>query len=574
MNKSNLRFLKYYLKKYTLLIVISLLLTLISSLLTLMIPYIVGTTIDLLVGVNLVDVEKVLTNGLIILGLSIVITLSQYFIGLINNSISFKVAHDIRRDINDKIHRLPLKYLDNEPIGSIVSKIIIDVDVITEGLILGFNSFFSSLVSVVTALIIMFVLNYKIALVVFILTPISLLLARFISSSTFKLFKKQSELRSEQTSFLNEMISSQKIVQELGYEEESLDKFTSMNEEYQKVSLKAVFFSSMVNPITRFINSIIYSSVALVGALFVVDSTTLKVGLLVTFLSYVNQYTKPFNELTGVISELQNAFASTSKVKELLSEQEESKDEVKVLNEVEGNIDINNVTFAYEPNQRLIENLNLNIKKGTKVAIVGPTGSGKTTLINLLMRFYDPVSGDISIDKININEVTRHSLRDNFGMVLQETWLKEASILDNVRIGKEDATREEVIEALKEAHAYKFVEQLEEGIDTIIKEDNMLSVGQKQLLCVARIMLTKPPLLILDEATSSIDTRTEKRIQRGFNKLMDGRTSFIVAHRLSTIENADLILVMKNGNVIEQGNHRELLEKKGFYYELYHSQFI
>ena len=540
---------------------------------TLAIPYIVGQSIDLLIGVNQVDMDRILINLAIILTLSIIIAISQYLVGLINNGISFRITHDIRNDINDKIHRLPLSYLDNESIGSLVNKTISDVDIISDGLIMGFNQFFNSLVSILTALIIMFVLNYQIALVVFVLTPLSLLLARFITSSTFKLFKRQSELRGEQTSFLNEMITNQKIVQQMGMESINQEQFNKMNDELEKVSIKAVFFSSMVNPITRFINSIIYSSVALVGAYLVVDNLTFEVGLLVTFLSYVNQYTKPFNELTGVVSELQNAFASTTRIKELLEQEEEVKEGNLVLDEVKGDIKLENIDFSYNENQTLIQNLNLDIKKGTKVAIVGPTGAGKTTLINLLMRFYDPNKGRILIDKQDIKDVTRKSLRDSYGMVLQETWLKEASILDTVRIGKLDATEEEVIKALEESHALKFVEQLEDGIHTIIKEDNMLSQGQKQLLCVARIMLIKPPLLILDEATSSIDTRTEMRIQRGFNKLMKGKTSFIVAHRLSTIENADLILVMKNGNVIEQGSHQELLDKKGFYFDLYHSQY-
>lgn len=573
MNKNNLLFLMSYTKKHLFLIVISLLFSIIYSLSTLAIPYLVGEAIDFMIDINQVNFEVILNNCFLILILSILILLSQYFSSLINNKITFAISHDIRKDFNNKIHRLPLKYLDNMSVGDLVNRNINDVEIITDGLIMGFNQFFTSLITIVSSLIIMFILNYQIALVVFILTPLSLFVARFISNSTYKLFKKQATIRSKQTSLINEMITNQKVVQQFNMEKENFATFDEINKQLEKTSTNAVFFSSLVNPVTRFINSIIYSSVALFGALVCINSTTLKVGVLVAFLSYVNQYTKPFNEITGVVSELQNAFSSSSRVREILEEQEEEQSYIDTLEIAKGDIEIKDVYFSYTKDRKLIENLNLNIKKGTKVAIVGPTGCGKTTLINLLMRFYDVDSGDIKVDSKSIYKLSRKSLRNNYGMVLQDTWLKETSIFENVRMGKENASEEEVINALKESHAYKFVEQLPNGINTIIKEDSGISHGQKQLLCISRIMLTKPPLLILDEATSSIDTRTEIEIQNAFNKLMKGKTSFIVAHRLSTIKNADLILVMKNGNIIEKGNHQELIEQKGFYFELYNSQF-
>lgn len=573
MNKNNLLFLMSYTKKHLFFIVISLLFSIIYSLSTLAIPYLVGEAIDFMIDINQVNFEVILNNCFLILILSILILLSQYFSSLINNKITFAISHDIRKDFNNKIHRLPLKYLDNMSVGDLVNRNINDVEIITDGLIMGFNQFFTSLITIVSSLIIMFILNYQIALVVFILTPLSLFVARFISNSTYKLFKKQATIRSKQTSLINEMITNQKVVQQFNMEKENFATFDEINKQLEKTSTNAVFFSSLVNPVTRFINSIIYSSVALFGALVCINSTTLKVGVLVAFLSYVNQYTKPFNEITGVVSELQNAFSSSSRVREILEEQEEEQSYIDTLEIAKGDIEIKDVYFSYTKDRKLIENLNLNIKKGTKVAIVGPTGCGKTTLINLLMRFYDVDSGDIKVDSKSIYKLSRKSLRNNYGMVLQDTWLKETSIFENVRMGKENASKEEVINALKESHAYKFVEQLPNGINTIIKEDSGISHGQKQLLCISRIMLTKPPLLILDEATSSIDTRTEIEIQNAFNKLMKGKTSFIVAHRLSTIKNADLILVMKNGNIIEKGNHQELIEQKGFYFELYNSQF-
>ena len=439
---------------------------------------------------------------------------------------------------------------------------------------MGFNQLFSSVITIIACLVIMFVMNYKIAAVVVIFTPLSIFVARFISKSTFNLFKKQSTIKASQTGFINEMITNEKIVQSFQMEKENNEVMKKYNDELENIGIKAVFFSSIANPSTRFINAIIYAGVALTGALLCLGPDPITIGVLSSFLFYVNHYTKPFNEITEVIAELQNSFATTGRVKELLEEEEEVKEGDIILEKAEGDMDIEHVNFQYTPEVPLIVDFNLSVKKGTKVAIVGPTGCGKTTLINLLMRFYDPQKGEIKIDEKNLKDITRHSLRDNYGMVLQETWLKETSIKENVKMGKEDATDEEVIEALTECHCMKFVNQLEKGIDTIIKEDGGgLSQGQKQLLCVSRIMLTKPPLLILDEATSSIDTRTEIKIQEAFNHLMEGKTSFIVAHRLSTIKNADIILVMNNGNIIEMGNHETLLEKKGFYYNLYNSQF-
>lgn len=575
MKKSNLSFLIGYLKKHIALLIISIICSLLASLLTLYIPYVVGQSIDVLkLGQDQVDMQKILFNCLLILISAIIIAISQYFSGVINTKICYNITRDLRRDLNGKIHRLPLKYLDNQPVGQIVNRVISDVEIISDGLIMGFNQLFSSVITIIACLVIMFVMNYKIAAVVVIFTPLSIFVARFISKSTFNLFKKQSTIKASQTGFINEMITNEKIVQSFQMEKENNEVMKKYNDELENIGIKAVFFSSIANPSTRFINAIIYAGVALTGALLCLGPDPITIGVLSSFLFYVNHYTKPFNEITEVIAELQNSFATTSRVKELLEEEEEVKEGDIILEKAEGDMDIEHVNFQYTPEVPLIVDFNLSVKKGTKVAIVGPTGCGKTTLINLLMRFYDPQKGEIKIDEKNLKDITRHSLRDNYGMVLQETWLKETSIKENVKMGKEDATDEEVIEALTECHCMKFVNQLGNGIDTIIKEDGGgLSQGQKQLLCVSRIMLTKPPLLILDEATSSIDTRTEIKIQEAFNHLMEGKTSFIVAHRLSTIKNADIILVMNNGNIIEMGNHEALLEKKGFYYNLYNSQF-
>lgn len=574
MHKEDLLFLFSYLKRSLPLLIVSLVLSVFISALTLAIPYLVGQSIDLLIGPDQVDFGKLSLYGMWIALSGVGVGISQFFSGTINNRISFRLTQRLRDDLNEKIHRLPLSYLDNQQTGDILNRMIADVEAIAEGLILGFNQLFSNAMTIVATLTIMFVIHYRIALVVFLLTPLSLFVARFISRSTYRLFRKQSEIKAKQTGFVNEMIGSMKVVQAFRMEEENSRTFGEINADLEKSSISAVFFSSLVNPSTRFINALIYAGVTLAGAFICLSAHPMKIGTLTAFLSYVNQYTKPFNEITGVIGELQNSFASASRVRDLLSRPEETQEGNLLLERVEGNVTLDRVDFSYTSEVSLIQNLSLEIKPGTKVAIVGPTGCGKTTLINLLMRFYDPDSGSIRLDAKDIRTLQRHSLRDAYGMVLQDTWLKEGTIRDNVKMGKEDATDEEIRQALKESHCLSFVEQMPSGIDSLIKENgDGLSQGQKQLLSVSRIMLTRPPLLILDEATSSIDTRTEVKIQEAFNRLMEGKTSFIVAHRLSTIRNADLILVMNRGNVIEKGNHEELMAKKGFYYDLYNSQF-
>ena len=574
MHKEDLLFLFSYLKRSLPPLIVSLVLSVFISALTLAIPYLVGQSIDLLIGPDQVDFGKLSLYGMWIALSGVGVGISQFFSGTINNRISFRLTQRLRDDLNEKIHRLPLSYLDNQQTGDILNRMIADVEAIAEGLILGFNQLFSNAMTIVATLTIMFVIHYRIALVVFLLTPLSLFVARFISRSTYRLFRKQSEIKAKQTGFVNEMIGSMKVVQAFRMEEENSRIFGEINADLEKSSISAVFFSSLVNPSTRFINALIYAGVTLAGAFICLSAHPMKIGTLTAFLSYVNQYTKPFNEITGVIGELQNSFASASRVRDLLSRPEETQEGNLLLERVEGSVTLDRVDFSYTSEVSLIQNLSLEIKPGTKVAIVGPTGCGKTTLINLLMRFYDPDSGSIRLDAKDIRTLQRHSLRDAYGMVLQDTWLKEGTIRDNVKMGKEDATDEEIRQALKESHCLSFVEQMPSGIDSLIKENgDGLSQGQKQLLSVSRIMLTRPPLLILDEATSSIDTRTEVKIQEAFNRLMEGKTSFIVAHRLSTIRNADLILVMNRGNVIEKGNHEELMAKKGFYYDLYNSQF-
>ncbi len=574
MNNKDLRFLLSYLKRSVPLLVFSFVLSVFVSGLTLAIPFLVGKSVDLLIGKDQVDFGK-LSLYCLLIGLSGGgVSVSQYFAGTINNRISFRLTQRLRDDLNEKIHRLPLKYLDNQQTGDILNRMISDVETIADGLIMGFNQLFSNAITIVATLVIMFVINYRIALVVFLLTPLSIFVARFISRSTYRLFRKQSEIKARQTGFVNEMIGSMKVVQAFRMEKENSRTFEKINADLEKSSISAVFFSSLVNPSTRFINALIYAGVALTGALICLSASPMKIGTLTAFLSYVNQYTKPFNEITGVIGELQNSFASASRVRDLLIQPEETREEDGILPRAEGKVVLEKVDFSYTPQVKLIQNLSLEVQPGTKVAIVGPTGCGKTTLINLLMRFYDPDSGTISLDSKDIRTLQRHSLRDAYGMVLQDTWLKAGTIRDNVKMGKEDATDEEIRQALKESHCLSFVEQMPSGIDSLVKENgDGLSQGQKQLLSVSRIMLTRPPLLILDEATSSIDTRTEIKIQEAFNRLMEGKTSFIVAHRLSTIRNADLILVMNRGNVIEKGNHQELMAQKGFYYDLYNSQF-
>ncbi|MBQ3588886.1 MAG: ABC transporter ATP-binding protein, partial [Clostridia bacterium] len=500
--------------------------------------------------------------------------LLQWLMNNINNKISFNVTRDIRNQAFEKLQKLPLKYVDSHSYGEILSKMVTDVDELANGLLMGFTQFFTGIMTIIGTLAFMISINYIIAIVVVCLTPISLLIASFISKRTFSLFKVQSEARATQTSIIDECIGNIKVVKAFSHEDEAQKEFDEANERLSKASVKAIFFSSLVNPTTRFVNALVYASVALVGAFIVIDSgaAVLSVGALSCFLSYANQYAKPFNEISSVVTELQNALACADRVFEFIDAEPEIPDEPLLLPDVNGDVKLDNVDFSYDPQRELIKGLSVDIKSGMRVAIVGPTGCGKTTLINLLMRFYDVNDGAISVDGYDIRRVTRHSLRSNYGMVLQETWLQTGTIRDNVAMGKPDATLEEIIEACKASHAHSFIKRLPQGYDTVVSEENCsLSAGQKQLLCIARIMLCLPPMLILDEATSSIDTRTELKIQDAFAKLMRGRTSFIVAHRLSTIRDADLILVMKNGKVIEQGNHESLLEKKGFYYDLYNA---
>lgn len=565
-------------KKYRLLLAISILLATITVGFTLYVPILIGEAIDLIIGKNQVywdDIFPILNQIIII---SIGIALLQWVMNNINNKITFNVTRDIRNQAFDKLQRLPLKYVDSNSYGEILSKMVSDVDELANGLLMGFTQFFTGVMTIIGTLAFMISINYVIAIVVVCLTPISLLIASFISKKTFSLFKAQSEVRAEQASIVDECIGNIKVVKAFSHEDEAQKEFDESNERLSNASVKAIFFSSLVNPTTRFVNALVYASVALIGAFIVMDADNtvgmLSIGALATFLSYANQYAKPFNEISGVVTELQNALACADRVFEFIDTEPESEDAPLLLPSVAGDISIKNVDFSYSPERELIKGLNVDVKSGMRVAIVGPTGCGKTTLINLLMRFYDVNDGSISVDGYDIRSVTRHSLRNNYGMVLQETWIQSGTVRDNIAIGKPDATLDEVIAAAKASHAHSFIKRLPNGYDTIISEENCsLSAGQKQLLCISRIMLCLPPMLILDEATSSIDTRTELKIQDAFAKLMKGRTSFIVAHRLSTIRDADLILVMKDGKVIEQGNHDFLLEQKGFYYNLYNSQF-
>lgn len=571
MNKIFGKILKY-LGKFKGLLLISVLLSVISVILTLYVPIIAGDAIDLIVAKGNVNVQAVgdlLLKALVIVLITAVI---QWLCGTINNRVTYGVVKDVREVAFNKIQKLPLKYIDTHPTGETVSRIISDTDQFADGLLMGFTQFFTGIVTILVTLIFMIKLNWIVAVAVVVLTPLSLVIANFIAKRTFSMFKKQSETRGEQTAYIDEMISGAKVVKAFSRKDESLEKFGEINDRLEKHSLKAIFFSSLTNPCTRFVNSVVYACVALIGGLIVPNGLT--VGGLMILLSYANQYTKPFNEISGVIAEMQNALACASRVFELIEEESQSLDKDKQLENVTGEIVLNDVSFSYVKEKPLIKNLSLETSSGKRVAIVGPTGCGKTTLINLLMRFYDVDGGCISVDGLDIRTVTRKSLRMNYGMVLQESWLKSGTIRENIAFGKEDATDEEIIEAAKAAHAHSFIKRMPNGYDTVIGEDGgSLSQGQKQLLCIARIMLKIPPMLILDEATSSIDTRTEKKIQDAFSRLMQGRTSFIVAHRLSTIQNADIILVMKDGNVIEKGNHQELLNQKGFYYDLYYSQF-
>jgi len=568
-----------YIEKYRILLFISVVLAASTVALTLYVPILVGNAIDNIVGpdnVNFEAVAKILAKIAFAVGITAIF---EWLMQTINNNITYQVVRDIRKKAFRKIEILPLSYIDSHSHGEIVSRVIADVDQFAEGLLLGFTQLFTGIVTIVGTLIFMLTINVKITFIVVVLTPLSLFVANFIAKRTYSMFKLQSETRGEQTALIEEMIDNVKIVQAFSYQEEALKKFDEINGRLEKCSLRAVFFSSLTNPLTRFINSLVYASVALAGAIAVIGGdvgSTMTVGGLSIFLSYANQYTKPFNEISGVITEMQNAIACASRVFELIEEEPQipdAKDAI-VLERAHGNVLFDNVAFSYVPERPLIRNLNLEVKPGQRVAIVGPTGSGKTTVINLLMRFYDVNSGSIKVEDIDIRDITRKSLRENYGMVLQDTWLKSGTIRENITMGKPEATEEEIIAAAKAAHAHSFIKRLENGYDTVISEEGgNLSQGQKQLLSIARVMLCLPPMLILDEATSSIDTRTEVKIQEAFARLMQGRTSFIVAHRLSTIREADIILVMKDGDIIEQGTHDELLSQKGFYANLYNSQF-
>ena len=570
-NKIAFRKLLTYLKPYRGRLITSIIMTIIYSFLSLLITFFVGQAIDLMVGVNQVDFNGILYYCIAIVASMCVIALFQYIVYVINNKMTFYIVRDLRRDINAKIHKLPLSYLDSNSLGDILNREISDVESISDGIIMGLNQLFGGSVTIITALVFMFVMNWMVAIVVVVLTPLSIVIAKFITKKTYKHFLRQSQARGEETAFIEEIFTSQKVVEAFNQENQMVEQFDVINNKLEKVSTKANFYSSLVNPSSRLMLSFIYASVTLTCSLLVIKDI-ISIGTIAAFLSYVNQYAKPFNEITGVVAELQNAIASSSRVFDLLEQKEEDPKYTKEIEKVD-TLTIEHVDFAYEEGQTLITDLNLEIPHGTHVALVGPTGCGKTTLINLLMRFYDVNRGSIKVDGVDIRDISRHNLRNNYGMVLQDTWLMTASVRDNMLIAKQDATDEEIIKALKEAHCWHFVSQMEKGLDTFIKDDGALSQGQKQLLCVARLMLVNPPLLILDEATSSIDTRTEMKIQDAFQAVMKGKTSFVVAHRLSTIVNSDLILVMNKGNVIEKGTHEELLEKHGFYYELYNAQF-
>lgn len=580
MKKSQLQTLKKvlkYIKSYRVFLILSLLFAVVTVASTLYFPVLTGEAIDHILGPG--QVEFAVIMGLLgKMGAIIVVTaLAQWLMNVCNNKITYEVVQDVRREAFAKMEILPLKFIDAHSHGELVSRVIADVDQFADGLLMGFSQLFTGVVTILGTLLFMLSINVKITLVVVLVTPVSLFVASFIARRTFSMFMLQSTTRGEQTSLINEMIENQKVVQAFSKEEDVLEKFDEINARLEKASLRATFFSSLTNPGTRFVNSLVYTGVALVGAFLAMSGNgVLTVGQLSCFLSYANQYTKPFNEISGVVTELQNALACAERIFALIDEEPQAPEpeNAGILQAVKGNVQLGHVYFSYAPEQKLIEDFNLNVKPGQRVAIVGPTGCGKTTIINLLMRFYDVDSGSIRVEGKDICEVTRRSLRESYGMVLQETWLKAGTIRENLVMGKPDATEEEVLAAAKAAHAHSFIKRLPNGYDTVIGEEGgSLSVGQKQLLCIARVMLCLPPMLILDEATSSIDTRTEMKIQNAFAKMMEGRTSFIVAHRLSTIQEADIILVMKDGHILEQGNHEQLLKQGGFYSELYNSQF-
>ncbi len=565
-----------YIKKYTPLIIISLLFAAVSAVLTLYVPILTGRAIDCIVTRGQVDFAGIFAVIRQMIVVILITAAAQWLMNICNNRITYQAVRDLRMDAFSRIEILPLKYLDAHSYGELVSRVIADADQVADGLLMGFTQLFTGIITIVGTLCFMVSIQFKIALVVICITPVSLFVAGFIAKRTFSMFKLQSETRGEQTAVIEEMISNQKVVQAFGQEEDVLERFDQINDRLQDYSLKATFFSSLTNPCTRFVNSLVYTGVGIFGAVSAVMGG-ISVGQLASFLSYANQYTKPFNEISGVITELQNALACAGRILELIEEEPQVPEDADaaVLKDAEGNVTLEHVDFSYTRDQHLIEDFNLTVKPGQRVAIVGPTGCGKTTLINLLMRFYDVDGGCIRVDGEDIRHLTRKSLRTSYGMVLQDTWLREGTILENIRMGAKNATREDVIEAAKASHAHSFIKRLPQGYDTVITEEGGgLSQGQKQLLCIARVMLSLPPMLILDEATSSIDTRTELKIQNAFAKMMEGRTSFIVAHRLSTIKEADIILVMKDGHILEQGSHETLLAKNGFYATLYNSQFI
>lgn len=577
-NKQILNRVFSYVGRYKIHLAFSLLLAAVSVAGTLYVPVLLGNVIDFIVDKGKVDFDgmvPILVEVCVIVG---VVALSQWIMNVLNNKITFGVVKDMRDKAFSKIEKLPVSYIDSHPSGEIVSRVIADVDQFADGLLMGFTQFFTGIITIIGTLIFMLSINFWITVVVVIVTPLSFVIASFVAKKTHKMFTLQSKTRGEQTAFIDEMIGNAKTVDAYSHYDENLKTFDEINARLKEYSLKAVFFSSITNPATRFVNSIVYAAVALFGAFLAVKTQqqAITVGVLAAFLSYASQYTKPFNEISGVVTELQNAFACAGRLFELLEEKEvpPDKENAVELKTVDGKLELKNVCFSYVENKKLIEDFNLSVKPGQRVAIVGPTGCGKTTLINLLMRFYDVNSGNIIIDDNDYDNVTRKSLRQNFGMVLQDTWLKSGTIRDNIKMGAPDATDDEVIEAAKKAHSHSFIKRLPEGYDTLIGEDGgSLSQGQKQLLCITRLMLCKPPMLILDEATSSIDTRTEIRIQKAFTALMQGRTTFIVAHRLATVKEADVILVMNNGSIVEQGMHKELLALDGFYTNLYNSQF-
>lgn len=574
-NKGTLKKVFSYIGKYKYFLILSMFFAAVTVGLTLYAPILVGKAIDCIIGkgnVDFVNMKSILIKVAVIV---VSTALIQWLMNVCNNKITYNVSRDLRKKAFEKIEILPFSYIDTHSKGDIVSRVITDVDQLSDGLLMGFTQFFTGVITIIGTLAFMLSVNVFITIVVVVVTPLSFFIARFIAKKTFNMFSLQSKTRGEQTSFIDEMISNQKVAEAYSMNEENKARFDKINDDLAKYLLKATFFSSITNPATRFVNSIVYAAVALFGAIMAVKGN-ITVGILSCFLSYANQYTKPFNEISSVVTELQNAIACASRVFELIEEAPELPDKADAteLENVKGSVEINNLYFSYNPDRELLKNVNINVEPGKTVAIVGPTGCGKTTLINLLMRFYDPNNGAILVDEVNTQDVTRQSLRQNFGMVLQDTWLKSGTIADNIRLGKTDATDDEIIEAAKKAHAHSFIKRLPNGYKTKIGEDGgSLSQGQKQLLCITRLMLCPPPMLILDEATSSIDTRTEIKIQKAFNTLMKNRTTFIVAHRLSTIQNADLILVMNDGNIIEQGTHASLYAQKGFYYNLYNSQF-